>query len=416
VRTPVPGSSATPVPAPAPTATPAGSGTLATIPFPPSPDPDTFYAQPSPFPNEPPGTILNSRMVTYAPDGVTMSNAAWQLKFVSRDQNGFPIAAVATVVKPLVAPSGPPNLFLEAFAEDSLGDQCAPSHAVTGSTADTNANLENAVPLTGLTSQSWTVVYPDFEGPYSEYSVNPLGGHITLDSIRAAEQFSPLGLNAKTSVALNGYSGGAEAVSWAATLQHSYAPNLNIVGISSGGTPADLQGITTNIDTNTVANAAFFDIIFMSGVGVNRGYPQFATPILNAKGVAAAEAMVNGCTGDDSNGSSGPTGTFPDYITTLTAPATLAVYQLDGLPQAGEPPVTDMFVYHSQTDELIPIAGADAMVKAWCAEGAHIAYYRALSGDHISTEAINAPFVIAYLNASFSGTTPVYAPTTSVCN
>jgi triacylglycerol lipase len=356
--------------------------------------------------------------VTYEPDATPMTNAAWQIKFVSRDMNGQPIAAVATVVKPLIAPSGTPNLLVDAFAEDGLGAQCAPSHGVTGSTADSNELLETGVPTAGL-AVGWTVVYPDYEGPYSEYAVGRLSAQITLDSIRAAEQFAPLGLNAQTPVGINGYSGGAIAASWVATLQHSYAPNLNIVGIASGGTPADITGIVTNIDTNTVSNAAFFSIIFMASIGINRGYPQFMTPILNAAGAAAATAMENGCVGKDSNGSSGPTGSFPDYTTTSNfevAPGFVQGSALDSLPQPNEPPVTSEFVYQSQTDELIPITGVDAMVKAWCAQGAHIAYYRALSGDHVSTEIDNEQFVIAYLSESFSATTPIYPPTTTVCN
>lgn len=347
-----------------------------------------------------------------------MSNAAWQLKFVSRDENGKPIAAVATVVKPLITPSGTPNLLAEAFAEDALGAQCAPSHGVTGSTADSNELLETGVASAGLTA-GWTLVYPDFEGPYSEYAVGRLAGQITLDSIRAAEQFAPLGLNAATPVGINGYSGGASAASWSATLQHSYAPNLNIVGIASGGTPADIKGIVDNIDSDTVSNAAFFDIIFMAAIGINRGYPQFMTPILNAAGDAAATAMENGCIGKNSDGSSGPTGTFPQYTTTSsfeTSPGFESGEALDGLAQPNEPPVTSEFVYQSQTDELIPIAGVDAMVSTWCSEGAHIAYYRALSGDHVSTELDNEQFVITYLTDRFSGTTPTYPPTTTVCN
>jgi hypothetical protein len=390
---------------------------IADIPFPPANDPDPFYAQPNPFPHAPLGTILASRRVIYAPDATKMLNAAWELKFVSRDVNGAPIAAVATVVKPLRTLLTTPKLLVDAFAEDGLGPECAPSHGVTGSTADSNELLETGVPTAGL-NLGWTVVFPDYEGPSSEYAVGRLSGQITLDSIRAAEAFAPLGLNAKTPVGMNGYSGGAIAVSWAATLERSYAPTLNIVGIASGGTPADIKGIADNIDTNAVANAAFFSIIFMATVGINRGYPQLLTPIVNPAGVAAAKAMENGCVGKDSDGSSGPTGTFSSYTTTSidTAPGFLRGASLDGLPQAASPPITSEFVYHSVTDELIPIAGADAMVKAWCDEGAKIDYYRALSGDHVTTELDNEHVVILYLKERFAGRTPRYPPTSTICN
>ena len=71
--------------------------------FLPSPDPDPFYAQPHPSPCLPPGTILDSRMIPFSPvGGVPMpQHLAWHLKFVSADTFGRPIAAVATVVKPM---------------------------------------------------------------------------------------------------------------------------------------------------------------------------------------------------------------------------------------------------------------------------------------------------------------------------
>ncbi len=139
------------------------SSATAAIPFPAAPDPDPFYRQPNPFPNLANGTILQWRSVTYKPDGTPMPNQAWQLKFASRDGNGQPIAAVATVVKPLLPASGVHPLLAFGFAEDGLGAQCAPSHGVTGSTADSNEQLETTVPTAGL-NMGWTVVYPDYEG------------------------------------------------------------------------------------------------------------------------------------------------------------------------------------------------------------------------------------------------------------
>ena len=391
------------------------------IPFPASPDSDTFYAQPKPFPNVARGTILAARAATYSPDGLTMPNTAYQIKFVSCDIHEQPIAAVATVVKPLLPVAGVDGepLFVENFAEDALGAQCAPSHSVTGSTADVNADLENAVSFSALAA-GWTVMFPDYEGPSSEFGAGHLEGQIVLDSIRATERFTPLGLNQHTMVGINGYSGGAIATSWAATLQRSYAPDLNIVSVSSGGTPADTLSILNNIDTNTVANLAFFDLIFMAAVGDNRAYPFMATPILNSAGVAAATAMENGCLGDNSNGSSGPTGTFYTYTTTSnidTAPGVVKAVKLLDLAQPGEPPITNVFVYHSVTDELIPIAGADNMVAAWCAAGAKVEYFRDYAGgDHITTEADNFQNVIAYHASVFNGLPMVVPPTTTSCN
>jgi hypothetical protein len=156
----------------------------------------------------------------------------------------------------------------------------------------------------------------------------------------------------------------------------------------------------------------------MATIGINRGFPQFIGPSLNAAGIAAATAMESGCGGKNSDGSSGPTGTFANYTSgnVLNAPGFQAAALADGLPQMGETPVTNMFIYHSQTDELIPIAGVDTLVKDWCADGVSIGYYRGLSGDHVTTELDNEQFMLAYFAAVFGGTKPVFPPTTTTCN
>jgi hypothetical protein len=426
---PSPGASATPAPTPtasSPLAANACGGTNApepAIPFPSSTDSDAFYAQPNPFPNLAHGTILASRSVTYAPVGASMSNKAYQLKFVSCDRYNEPIAAVATVVMPLVPASGAEPLLAQSFAEDALGPQCAPSHGVTGSTADSNITIDYTVPTSALAS-GWTMVFPDHEGPYSEYVAGPVEGHIVLDAIAAAEAFAPLGLNAKTPVGMYGYSGGAEATAWAASMQQAYEPNINMVGVASGGTPADVIGAFSAVDGTTALdeldNVGFFDILYMSAVGVNRAYPTFLSPTLNAKGISTAEAMENGCVGKYSDGSSGPTGHFADYQTVsnwLSLPADIAVAAEDSLPQPGVRPIANYFLYQSADDEIIPVAGVDNLVAKWCAAGSTIEYFRdPAGGDHNSMAVIGMPLVVSYFTSRFGGTGTTVPPTSTTCN
>ena len=431
--TPVPGTTSTPTPgatstpSAGTTGTPSAGGNAASgIPFPSATDADPFYAQPSPFPAVSHGTILASRSVTFAPNGVTMSNVAYQVKFASRDIYGRKIAAVETVVEPLVPATGVEPLVVEALAEDSLAAKCAPSHFVTGSAmSDTELAEESGVPETSLTAGD-TLLFPDFEGPFSLYAVGPQEGYITLDAEIAALNFAPLGLNAKTPIGQNGYSGGAHAVSWAAALAPTYAPSLNLIGTATGGTPADILGILENIDGTSVlsvtANSLFFDIIFMSGVGINRGFPNLLTPVLNAKGVAAATAMENGCGGDNSDGSSGPTGHFADYVTLSQSafyadPLVISNTSADSEPQPGIFPTSNVFLYQSVTDELIPVAGADKLDAGWCADGTPLEYFRdTAGGDHVTTEIDNIPIVETYLQERFAGLPLVLPPTTTTCN
>jgi len=424
--TPTPSTSSTPTPNMSSTPTPNPSGNAAAgIPFPAATDPDPFYAQPSPFPNLPHGTILASRSITYKPNGAAMSNAAWQVKYVSQDIYGRRIAAVESVVKPTNPASGTEPMFVEAFPEDALGPQCAPSHWATGSTADSNETDEATLPNEALQA-GWTLMIPDIEGPFSLYAVARQEGYIVLDGMTAALNFAPLGLNASTPIGENGYSGGAHAVSWASALQPSYAPALNLVATASGGTPADIQGILEAIDgtsaSDMASNAAFFDIIYMSAVGINRGYPNFLTPILNAQGVAAATAMENGCIGKNSDGSTGPTGHFAQYVTVgsnfFTDPHVTSTAKLASEPQPGLYPKSNVFIYQSVTDELIPVAGVDNLVAGWCADGSTIEYYRANNGgDHVTMETQTESIVFTYTMDRFNGSALTLPPgQTTTCN
>jgi hypothetical protein len=392
----------------------------AAIPYPPTPDTDPFYAQPQTWPDVPAGTIINSRAVSFAPQGgIQEPNKAWQLQFMSRDVNGQPIAAVVTVVKPLIpATTSPAPLLSYQYAEDSLGSQCAPSHQATGSVSNFTSQIEPFLYLTGLQTQGWTLVIPDHEGPYSEYAAGRLAGHVVLDGVRAAESFAPLGLTTATPVGLWGYSGGALATAWAASLQPGYAPELNVVGVASGGTPSDLVGAAQNFDQGL--GNLLFSLGLSAIVGVNRAYPALlGTTLLNAKGQAAAEDLANGCGGATGNGTPAPTGHFSDYTTedAFTSPGVLNTAPLIDLPQPGETPTADVFVYQSTLDELIPVAGVDSMVQAWCAAGDKVHYFKAPLGEHIIFAGVGGIPALAYLVSRFDhAPVTVLPPGTQSCN
>lgn len=394
-----------------------GAGDFSAIPYAPTPDADPFYAQPQPFPDAPPGTIVKFREVTFAPAGIAQPNPAWLIQYITHDVNDRPLAATAVVVKPLV-PSllAEPPLVAYQFAYDSLGAQCAPTRTVTGDRSNANSMLETLVYVSGLTAQGWTMVFPDYEGPYHAYGAGKLSGQATLDAIRAALSFEPLGLHAESPVAMWGYSGGALATSWAASLQGSYAPELNIVGVASGGTPADVFGVVQNAE-----NGPFIGLIFSAVVGAARAYPQLIPPaILNDEGRRVIEAIKDGCIGATTDGSPGASGALADYVTIddpYNSPGALAVKPLVTLPQADHTPVTNMYLYHEILDELIPIEGTDALVESWCASGATVTYQRSLSGEHIAGVAAGAPLALAYLVGRLNGLpVDVVPPTAQRCN
>lgn len=395
------------------TGTSTGNAEFPGVPFAPTPETDPFYAQPKPLPDVAPGTVLNSREVTFAPAvSLPQPNPAWQLQYMTRDVNGRPLAAVATVVKPLIpALAGPAPLVSYQFAYNSLGAECAPSRTLTGATANRNTMLETLVYLPGLTTQGWTMVFPDFEGPYHAYGAGRLSGQATLDGIRAALSFAELGLTPETPVGLWGYSGGGLATSWAASLHPSYAPELNIVGAASGGTPADVFSVV-----QAAENTPFFPLIFSAVVGTNRAYPQLLPDaILNDAGREAINNLRDACVG-----AGGPSGALADYTTVadpFATPGALEIKPLVTLPQAAHVPAINMYLYHEILDELVPIAGTDTLVDAWCAAGVEVSYQRSLTGEHIAGVATGAELALAYLIGRFNGS-PInlVLPTAQVCN
>lgn len=385
--------------------------------YPATPDPDAFYAQPSPMPKVPAGTLLNSRAVTFAPGGVPLPNPAWQLQYMSTDLRGRPQTAIATVVQPLLpALTGNKPLLSYQFAINSPGLKCAPSHQVTGSTDNSNSQLEilNYLPL--VQTQGWTLIFPDHLGPTSSTAIGRIAAPIVLDGMRAALSFAPLGLAAGTPIGMMGYSGGALATTWAAALQPTYAPELNIVGVAAGGLPANIEVTLRAFD-----GSPFFDIAFAAVISAARVFPQVLPPgLLNEKGERTAEAVKDGCLGGTTDGSPAPTGTFADYVTVddlYATPGAQEVFPQLAMPQPGEVPTAEIYFYHQTLDQLAPLEPATQVVDVWCAAGARIHQFQDLTGEHFAGAATATPSELLFLISRFAGTPmPVLPPTTRSCN
>jgi triacylglycerol lipase len=141
--------------------------------------------------------------------------------------------------------------------------------------------------------RGWAVSVPDHAGPDSNYGAGRLGGQVTLDGVRAAEHFAPAELGPDTPVGLWGYSGGGFSTAWAAELQPSYAPELNVVGSAEGGVPADFNDL---INTNKGSGA--FGLVFAAAVGLSREYPAMGlSSLLNPRGLQLQNQISTLCVG-----------------------------------------------------------------------------------------------------------------------
>jgi fermentation-respiration switch protein FrsA (DUF1100 family) len=362
------------------------------------PDQDPFYAQPTAdqleaFGRLAPGAVLRSRTVAVNGLGIPVPADSWQVAYRSNDTAGRPIAAVATVLVPKTPyPHGPRPLVSYQMAIDSLGDVCQPSYEM-------QAGNEKETPvLLNLLAAGWAVVVPDFEGPHYAYGAGLIAARTTLDGIRAAERLAPDGLNADTPVGLWGYSGGGQATAWAAEQQATYAPELKVAGIAEGGVPADVEGVLRNLD-----GGLFFGVLFGASVGTNREFPEMDLDgLLNEQGKALEAEFEHQCAETLITGY--PNHHIAEYTNVpdvLAVPRVRAVLAADDLGKTT--PAAPVFIFHSVADELIPVAGPDALVKKYCAAGGRIFYQRDARGEHIGYAFTGGVDAFAYLAERFAG-------------
>ena len=227
--------------APIASATPA-SATTASAAVVAEPDQDAFYQPAAGYESKQPGTVLKKRSVTVTGLGIPLPVKAFQLQMRSTDAKDRPVTVVSTVIVPLTPYLGQRPLLSYQPARDSLCDQCNPSYTL-------RVGTEKEIPLLALgLAKGRAVVVTDYQGPRDAYGAGRMEGHAVLDGIRATLASPESGLSPQTKVGLWGYPSGGLATGWAAELQTSYAPELEIAGVASGGTPADLAAAGRQMD------------------------------------------------------------------------------------------------------------------------------------------------------------------------
>ena len=245
--------------------------------------------------------------------------------------------------------------------------------------------------------QGFALSVPDYEGPGGDFGAARQPGYAVLDGIRSAEQFSPLGLPGEsTPVGIWGYSGGSLASGWAAQVQPSYAPELNLRGVAVGG-------FVTNIvqALNQINGGEASGLIVAVLDGVARTVPALATALDTYLTPAGSGALANGA----SQCAAADVAEYPfvNVSNLLTIPPAqfLAIPSvqaaLDRLNLGGSVPAAPMFVYHAVNDELIPITGTDATVAPYCAKGDSVTYTRDELSEHLSLAVIGAPAALSWL-------------------
>lgn len=364
--------------------------------LPPSEDP--WYTAPDDLLSYPLGSIIRVRpdpLHLYASIGTNYTSASYNILYRTSDSNGIASFAVTTLFVPSVksGSSKSPGLLSYQIPYDSSWVDASPSWALLTEFSDYIPDLMLAL------QEGWYLSVPDYEGPNAAFGVGLTEGYAVLDGLRAVTQSpsSPAtaGSNISSSaqewkISLWGYSGGSIGSEFAAELQASYAPEINIAGIAIGGVVTPLDATL-----DAVNESPYAALIVLGLWGYSNVYPivesyllDRLTPEVKASGnytmgrnMSFDEALltyadqdiysyfVDGRSDIQSN-------VFVDYF--YTAQATMGLHGLPNMP---------MFVYKAIGDQLSPIEHTDALIKKYCEAGqAEIKHLVAAHGSGNGTE------------------------------
>ena len=372
-------------------------------------DDDRFYNPPNGWENAKPGEILSRRKVDVAPVGLfKLGVTAYQLLYRTTGlHDGDATTSVTTVLIP--DNHDRDKLISASVYEDSISPLCAPSRRFKlGNNVVKNLAISyQSLFITSLLHEGWIVTVPDHEGPESAFTAGPLEGHIILDAVRATLSFDRANLHSDAKVIGYGYSGGALANGWAASLQDSYASELNVVGWSLGGTITNLFTWLRYIDGTSGAGFAFGSVMGISAVDndfkwIRRG--------LTSRGQAAYDVARHACMYENlvpllyqetisDNFFRGGSSFFVDS----NVREAFGKYHLggDNVPT----PKAPVFMFHAIADAVVPYGDAYQTAQTWCRNGAKVKFVTNVGAEmgHTSTEITNLPSVLWFMRDRFRG-------------
>jgi hypothetical protein len=364
----------------------------------------SFYDVPASLPGKP------GELIRYRPTKVNLgadapSVQAFNVVYQSTDSLGQPDAVSGTVILPPTAwaGSGPRPVVIYAVGTHGLGHSCAPSRQFEAGTDYEAVNIVAAL------KAGYAVLVSDYAGYLNTQQVPFIAGksqgHAVLDLFRASTAIPSTGISMSSKLGIWGYSQGGETAAWAGELLDSYAPELNVVGVASGGAPSDLIGAAHAFDGHVGAG-----VLAMIASGLSVQYPdtfgQRFSQMTSPDGKAAIGVLQGECV-------------FPALLDnankTLASYTTSPTQSLDDI--LSVPVLRDAFTaqnvgkvklkvplyeYQGQADELVPIEMSLALKKAYCANGTTVAF-DVYPSEHMVTLGQAAPRVLAWMADRFAG-------------
>ena len=197
-----------------------------------------------------------------------------------------------------------------------------------------------------------------------------------------------------------GYSGGSLASGWAAQLQPTYAPELQIAGAALGGTVPNITSVLYTINKGPAAGLVPAGVLGLAGQ-----YPDLESLILSQLKPETAPAFLkvrSQCLSEDTQQFAGQ-----DLFAYFKDPAIFqtSVPQavLEENRQGKVAPKIPIYIYKAIFDEISPSNDTNLLVSEWCAGGTTVQYDRDLLAEHTTLAILGAPAAFNYLEDRLSG-------------
>ena len=366
---------------------------------------DPFYEPPPGFEHARPGTVLRSRDVELAFLGlVPQKFHATQLLYRSTNLHGEPAAAVTTVVVPTERASrGPLPIVSYQCAIDAVAGRCFPSYALRRGAKAVGAVAQFEFLLVAAAlAEGWAVSVPDHEGTAGIWGAPYEPGYHVLDGVRAALNHDGFGLTPESPVGLWGYSGGGLASAWAAEVQGTYAPELNVVGAVLGSPVGDLGHTFRRLNGSIYAGLPALVVAALTHVypDLDRVIQEHATEdgkatLARIEKMTTAHAMIRLAGKDMAHLIDRP------LEEVLLTPEVQHVF--DSIKLGTCAPTAPVLVVQAVHDRIISVEDIDDLTETYTKGGASVTYHRDMLSEHLLLHPMSAPMTLRWLRDRFAG-------------
>jgi len=334
-------------------------------------DDDLFYVPPEVLPAGQPGDIIRARIAKAGPPRDRAIADAWQIMYLTTSAIGEMSAVTGTILVPKAGNKA--TMPIIGFAPGTQGPafRCAPSRMI-----NKGAFYEQSA-VSDMLNQGYAVAMTDYEGyqpnPKTSYMVGPAMGPAVIDSVRAAMNFADAGLSSTAKIMFRGYSQGGAASLWAAQIQPTYAPELDLIGVVGGGVPAFLGLVALPLSGRPA-----FGVFFYTLASLENAYPALnINQFLSDAGNELVEEMNSSmCIVELVNELEGMA--MPDFE--LPYPEGNTLNEPGRLTRIGESDLgkvtilAPVFQYHSIDDGFVGYGQASQLRQKYCSQGVDITW------------------------------------------